>query len=85
VHGRAIDEHRDVVIPDGEKADLLSRSKAGERCGTAVVKHLHDLSHVLAPLEEGATSLGEDVSGWAWAEGFSLDEPFPRPGSFLAD
>jgi hypothetical protein len=79
----AIHEHRDVVIPDGEIADLLSGSKDGERCGTAVVKRLHDRSDVLAPLEEGATSLGEDVSGWAWAEGFALDEPFPRRGQFL--
>ncbi|WP_217231548.1 hypothetical protein [Streptomyces anulatus] len=40
-----------VVVPDREMANLLSRSKAGPRCGTRIVTRLRDLPGELADLQ----------------------------------
>ena len=64
-----------VVVPDREMADLLSRSRAGQRNGTRVVSRLRDLPAELAALRDQVRS-ADDASGSDWVgpgEGFCMD------------
>jgi len=67
----------DVVVPDKEIFSLMDRTKAGERNGTIVIRHLSDLVDVLADLEGRARAIGGDHSDWDW---FAPDVGFdPQP------
>jgi hypothetical protein len=71
----------DAVLPDQEVADWLTRSKAGERHNTQIVKRLRDLPSALEPLIERARVLEGDITGWDWAgpgSGFSTEAPWPN-------
>lgn len=49
-----------VVVPDGEMADLMSRSKVEQRTGTKIIRKLHQLPDVLTSLGEQARSADLD-------------------------
>jgi hypothetical protein len=61
----------EVVVPDKQMANLLSRSRAGERNNT-VVASLFELPAMLAPLVAKVRTLAGDVTGW--------DELYPGSG-----
>ncbi|MFJ6897493.1 hypothetical protein [Streptomyces hokutonensis] len=66
-----------VVVPDREMADLLSRSRAGQRHGTRILSRLRDLPDGLAALRSQVRSADDDVSGSDWVgpnEGFCTDD-----------
>ncbi|WP_371579562.1 hypothetical protein [Streptomyces sp. NBC_01314] len=64
-----------VVVPDREMADLLSRSRAGQRNGTRVLSRLRDLPGELTALRDqvppAADAIGSDWVGPG--EGFCTD------------
>lgn len=65
-----------VVVPDSEMADLLSRSRAGQRNGTRVLSRLRDLPDELADLQDRARSADHAASRSDWVgpgEGFCTD------------
>jgi hypothetical protein len=69
----------DVVVPDKEIFSLMDRSKAGERNGAVVIRHLDDLIDVLPDLEDRARAIGGDHSGWDWlAPGVGFDPQPPQ-------
>jgi hypothetical protein len=49
-----------VVVPDGEMADLMSRSKVERRTGTKIIHKLRQLPDSLAQLTDGAKLAGLD-------------------------
>ncbi|MGY5136336.1 hypothetical protein ACWGJW_28770 [Streptomyces nigrescens] len=55
-----------AVVPDREIADLLSRSKAGPRNGTHVLRGLGDLPDLLADLTRTAKESPHRVSAEDW-------------------
>ncbi|MET9617518.1 hypothetical protein [Kitasatospora indigofera] len=59
-----------VVMPDGEMADLMARSKAGQRNGTVVLRRLAHLPDALAEL---AKTVKHDLPDWELA---GPGEPF---------
>lgn len=66
-----------VVVPDREIADLLSRSRAGQRNGTQILTGLRELPNVVGALAVQVRSAARDATGWDWegpGEGFCLDE-----------
>lgn len=65
-----------VVVADKDAADMLRRSRAGERHGTEVFSRLEDLAAAPPALEAAAQSVGGDAIGWDWLApgfGFSID------------
>ena len=65
-----------VVVPDGEMASLLSRSRTGPRHGTKILTSLSELPDVLPELAEQARNTPGDRTGWDWAgewDGYCLD------------
>ena len=54
-----------LVVPDRQMAHLLSRSRAGLRCGTQIVPRLGELPGYLADLTDRARSASAVGSGWA--------------------
>jgi hypothetical protein len=65
-----------VVVPDGEMANLLSRSDTGPRYGTKIINKLSALPDVLPEFVEQARTAPGDKTGWDWAgpwDGYCLD------------
>lgn len=65
-----------IVVPDKEMTDFLTRSHAGQRNGTQIVRELTDLPDLLPGLVDAAQPAGGDITGWDWAgpgEGLCLD------------
>jgi hypothetical protein len=56
-----------VVVPDSEMHSLLSRSQAGQRNGSLVVRRLSDLPALLPDLIDQAWSAPDFASRWDWA------------------
>ncbi|RYD13993.1 MAG: hypothetical protein EOP90_15715 [Lysobacteraceae bacterium] len=66
----------DVVMPDKEMSDLLSRSKVAEDLGTTVVTSFPALQQVLPPLVDRAAALDGGTAGWGnGAAGFRVTAP----------
>jgi hypothetical protein len=66
-----------AVVPDSKMANLLSRSQAGQRNGTLIVKSLTELPDLLPGLADQARSAGDDTARWDWAASggqYCLDE-----------
>ncbi|MFG2825286.1 hypothetical protein ACGFX4_38395 [Kitasatospora sp. NPDC048365] len=66
-----------LVVPDSEMADLLARSKAGQRCGTQILSKLNRLPQALSGLTEQARQLNAPADGWELTlpgEAFCTDE-----------
>ncbi|MFD4652251.1 hypothetical protein [Streptomyces sp. NPDC057889] len=74
-----------AVVPDREIADLLSRSKAGPRNGTHVLRGLRDLPDLLDDLARTAATSHHRVSDEGWVregEGFCMTmEDLQRHGT----
>jgi hypothetical protein len=65
-----------VVVPDREMADLLSRSRAGQRHGTRILSRMRDLPDKLAALQEQARFADDGAIGSDWVgpgESFCID------------
>lgn len=63
----------DIVVPDREMINLLSRSKTAEAFGTTIL-HLEGLPNALGPLAARTKLLGDDRTGWG-SNTFRLDPP----------
>lgn len=67
-----------VVVADRDAVDLLRRTRAHDRSGTAVVSQLSELRSLLPDLRAAARSLGGDPTGWDGigpGVGFQLMKP----------
>jgi hypothetical protein len=53
--------HCHAVVPDSEMANLLSRSQAGQRNGTLIVKSLTELPDLLPGLDAVAVLTGPSL------------------------
>ncbi|WP_139230976.1 hypothetical protein [Microbacterium sp. cf046] len=68
----------DVVVADKDAVDLVRRTKAPQRHGTAVISRLDELTDLLPDLVARASPNDEDANGWgqlAPGKGYSLAPP----------
>jgi hypothetical protein len=75
--------HCHAVVPDSEMANLLSRSQAGQRNGTLIVKSLTELPDLLPGLDAVAVLTGPSLPAPLTVPQLQLTSTFPGVGGFI--